>query len=167
MKVKTKVALIYLLTLVGIIIWLSAIFYASYLRNRSSPFSGLLYAVFAPTCHQIPSRCFYAFGNPVAVCARCLGIYAGFFLGTLLYPMARGLSPSAVPKAKTFLLLSAPIVADTAGNMLGLWMSVHWLRLVTGVVWGSILPFYFLAGLTDLILRSKQKKPSDQPADLS
>ncbi len=36
---------------------------------------------FSPVCHQDPVRSFWLFGGPVAVCARCLGIYLGAAAG--------------------------------------------------------------------------------------
>ncbi|HEV2021449.1 MAG TPA: DUF2085 domain-containing protein [Terriglobales bacterium] len=36
---------------------------------------------FSPVCHQDPARLFWIFGGPVAVCARCLGIYLGAAVG--------------------------------------------------------------------------------------
>ena len=160
MTKKTKIAFVYIITLIGIITWIGAIFYAPYLRSQSSPFSGFLYAVFSPTCHQIPSRCFYAFGYPAAVCARCLGIYCGFLLGILIFPLTKGFASPTLPKAKTFILISIPIIIDAAGNLLGIWISSDWVRFITGILWGLILPFYFLAGLTDYFLHKKQRPNS-------
>ena len=159
MTTKTKLVLIYFVNLTGIITWIAVIFLAPYLKSQSSPFSGFIYAIFSPTCHQIPSRCFYAFGYPVAVCARCLGIYCGFLLGTLIFPLAKGFASPTLPKAKTFISISIPIIIDTAGNILGIWTSLDWVRFLTGIVWGLILPFYFLAGFTDYFLR-KKKRPN-------
>ena len=36
---------------------------------------------FSPVCHQDPARSFWILGTPVAVCARCLGIYLGAAVG--------------------------------------------------------------------------------------
>jgi len=157
METKSKIVFIYIVTLIGIITWIGAIFYAPYLRSQSSPFSGFIYAIFSPTCHQIPSRCFYAFGYPAAVCARCLGIYSGFLLGVLIFPIVKGFSTPIMPKVKTFILISIPIIADTAANILGVWTSTHWVRFIAGILWGFILPFYFLAGLTDYLLCKKRR----------
>ena len=158
MTAKKKIILIYLITLIGIIVWIGSIFLAPYLKSLSSPFSGFIYAVFSPTCHQISSRCFHAFGYPMAVCARCLGIYSGFLLGTLFYPVVKGVTAPSLPKARTFILISIPIVLDAAGNLLNIWTSPDWVRFLTGILWGLILPFYFLAGLADYLLR-RGKKP--------
>lgn len=156
MTAKTKLVLIYSVTLIGILAWIGLIFLAPYLKSQSSPFSGFVYTIFSPTCHQIPSRCFYAFGHPLAVCARCLGIYCGFLLGILIFPFMQGFDSPALPKAKTFVLLSIPIALDAAVNLLGVWTSPDWVRFLTGIVWGLILPFYYLAGLSDFFLNRKK-----------
>lgn len=156
MTANRKIAAIYIATLIGILLWIAALFYAPYLKKLSSPLSGFLYAVFSPTCHQTPSRCFYAFGYPLAVCARCLGVYSGFLLGMLIFPFLRGFSKMSMPRAKTLIVLSIPIFIDATGNILGLWTSAAWLRFLTGIVWATIFPFYFLAGLTDYILRKRK-----------
>ncbi len=145
-----KTRSIYVLILLGIIVWIAAVFAAPYLKSQSSAYGNLIYAVFSPTCHQIPSRCLTLYGNPVAVCTRCLGIYIGFFLGTCLFPVLRGLSSESLPKAKILIVMSLPIVIDTVANVLSPWASPHWLRLATGVIWGVILPFYFIPGVTDI-----------------
>ena len=36
--------------------------------------------VFSFLCHQDPSRTFHPGGEPLAMCARCVGVYAGFLL---------------------------------------------------------------------------------------
>lgn len=146
----TKVRIIYLLTLLGIILWISAVFAAPYLKHQSSIYGDLIYAIYSPTCHQIPSRCLTFYGKPLAVCTRCLGIYVGFFLGTVLFPLLRGFSSGRLPSAKVLALLSIPIVIDTAGNLVAFWASPHWLRLATGLIWGIILPFYFIPGIVDI-----------------
>jgi hypothetical protein len=46
--------------------------------------------------------------------------------------------------------LSTPIVIDTAGNVFLLWMTNEWVRLLTGVLWGSILPFFLIPGMMDM-----------------
>jgi uncharacterized membrane protein len=137
----------------GAATWLAAIFLAPYLRSRAMDASAsFLYALFAPVCHQIPSRSFSFCGFPLAVCARCLGIYAGFLAGLSAYPFVRGFSRISVPAGRLFLLLSLPIGLDFAGGVFGLWNSPNGLRFATGLVWGVLLPFYFLTGTAELLL---------------
>jgi uncharacterized membrane protein len=114
--------------------------------------ASFLYALFAPVCHQIPGRSFTFCGFPLAVCARCLGIYSGFLAGLAVYPAARGFSRVAVPGIWLFLLFSVPIGFDFVGGVLGLWASPNALRFATGLVWGLLLPFYFLTGTAELLL---------------
>lgn len=37
---------------------------------------------FSVVCHQDPARSYWFWGTPVAICYRCLGIYAGALAGT-------------------------------------------------------------------------------------
>jgi uncharacterized membrane protein len=39
---------------------------------------------FSRVCHQNPGRSFILQGSPIAVCVRCLGIYCGAALGSLM-----------------------------------------------------------------------------------
>lgn len=157
-KIRRTVLAVYFVTLFATIVWLALIVWAPHLRSHSSPWQRFIYAVFSPVCHQIPSRCFFIFGNPLAVCARCLGIYLGFLAGVGLYPLLRGFRRLDLPKAKIFCLISSPIVVDTVGNFAGLWETSKGIRLGIGFLWGAILPIYFMTGITELILSRKTKK---------
>ncbi len=139
-----------ILTLFGIAIWIALIFLAPFLRSVDSPWQILVYAIFSPTCHQIDSRCLLFFGSPLAVCARCLGIYLGILFGALFFLYKIPTSPP-LPQAKTFVLLTCPMVLDGLGNLFGIWHSPHFLRLGVGALWGSMLPFYFIPGLADAL----------------
>lgn len=158
MKTKSKILSVYIFCLVGIIIWIGAMFLAPYLRCESLPSNFFVYAIFSPVCHQIPSRSFHVFGYPLAVCVRCLGIYFGFFVGTALYPILQGFSSLTLPKNRAFLILSFPIVLDTIGNFFHIWSTSNGMRFAIGFLWGIILPFYFILGIADLILHFTQKK---------
>ncbi len=158
MNRKQRILIVYYLTLGGIIIWLGVIFLAPYLRSQGSGLSAFAYSVFTPICHQIPSRSFHLFGQPLAVCARCLGIYFGVLGGTGLYPLSNGFSRLSLPKVRAFILVSIPIITDAGGNFLHLWLSSPWIRFMTGFLWGLILPFYFIVGVSDFFLKRAQEK---------
>ncbi len=149
---------VYLSTAGAIILWLAAIVWAPYLRSHSSPWQDFVYAVFSPLCHQIESRSFFLFGQPLAVCSRCLGIYIGCLAGIGLYPFLRGFGRLELPRTDVFICLSFPIVIDTVGNFAGLWDTPNLARLVTGLFWGAILPLYFITGIADLLLSRSAKK---------
>jgi len=154
---KKTVLLTFLITTIAYLLWFGGILLAPYLRSRASPWSSLVYSVYSPVCHQAADRSLLCFGQPLAVCARCTGIYMGFCLGLVLYPFLRGWRRIALPPGRVFIIVSAPIVLDTAANFLGLWQTVTAVRLTTGVLWGTIVPFYFIAGMADLFI-SRQKK---------
>ena len=158
---QKKLFIIYFLTLVGIASLLALIVLAPFFASRGFKMVGLIYSVFSPICHQIPSRCFVLFGYPMAVCSRCLGIYLGFFIGTLLFPFVQGFTKISVPKTKVFVLVTLPIAIDTAGNFFSFWMTPGWFRLALGIAWGLILPFFFISGVWEAVVsRDKTKKCS-------
>jgi uncharacterized membrane protein len=157
MRNERRLIFIYVLTLAGILIWLAAIILAPWLRSRSSGLSPYLYACFSPLCHQVPGRSFELFGFPLAVCARCLGIYVGFFGGMVLYPIRRDFAGVRLPRTAFLLAVSAPIVFDTAANLLGLWGTPNLVRFFLGFLLGLILPFYFLTGLGELAFEVHKK----------
>jgi len=142
------------------LIWLGGMLLAPYLRSRSSPWAGPVYLIYKPVCHQLASRSLTCFGQPLAVCARCTGIYLGFLAGLGIYPFIRGWRRPALPSGRVFVLISSPIVLDAAAHLLGLWDTSNAVRLATGIVWGTILPFYFMAGIADLVLSRKKRLKS-------
>ncbi len=149
---------IYCLTLIGALAWLGAIFLAPYLESRSSlSAASFVYGLFAPLCHQIPARCFYFHGFPLAVCGRCLGVYSGFLAGLVIYPFARGFSRLALPPVRRLMFLSLPIGVDYLANLFRIWSSAIGIRFATGFVWGAILPFYFLTGAAELWVWAKSQ----------
>jgi uncharacterized membrane protein len=152
---RKKIALVYGLTAAGTLVWLAGIFLAPLLGSLEVRWAGLVYAVYSPVCHQLPSRSLWAWGFQLGVCARCLGIYLGFGAGVALYPVIRGFRRVRLPDTKAFLALSAPIVIDTAGNFLGIWRSAGLARLIFGLLWGFILPYYLITGFAGLRLRHR------------
>jgi len=149
---------VYLLTAAGTVIWLALIFLAPWLAGRAADgASRVIYAVFSPVCHQIPERCFQLQGHPLAVCGRCLGIYVGFAAGLLLYPLIRGFATANLPSGRLFLLLTLPMALDAVAGILGLWASPIGVRFATGAVWGTILPFFFVAGASDFVRMRKER----------
>lgn len=144
--------IVLLFTMTAVSVWLGLILLAPYLKSIGSPWASWLYGVFAPTCHQIEARCFLIFGHPMAVCARCLGIYLGFLGGTLAYPWY-GKTGAGLPGVRTFIVFSLPIGLDTLGNMLGTWHTPSLVRLALGLGWGVLLPQYWVTGLTDALTR--------------
>src|SRR5947209_6439354 len=60
-------------------------------------FAAAIYKTFSFVCHQIPERSFHLDGHQFAVCSRCTGLYAGFAVAALVYPLARPLQSTDTP----------------------------------------------------------------------
>ncbi len=102
-----------------------------YLLSRGFlPIAFILQRGFALVCHQRPERSFFISGVPVAVCARCLGMYVGAAVG-LLVRMSEGLATRLFVAAVTLNLIDA--VAEYAGWH-GNWMAV---RFALGLMLGA------------------------------
>jgi uncharacterized membrane protein len=158
MALRRAIIAVYTLSWVGIICIIGAIVLAPLLKVRHPQVSGFFYILFAPFCHQIPARCFRLAGFPLAVCARCFGIYAGFGAGLILYPFRRGFREVRTPALRAFLLISGSIAIDVAGNMLRFWDSSPWIRFGPAVLWGTFLPFFFVTGLVDAWDQVRQRR---------
>ncbi|MFN3394069.1 MAG: DUF2085 domain-containing protein [Candidatus Thermochlorobacter sp.] len=114
-----------------------------------------LYALFSSVCHQASERCFCIAERPIALCARCVGIYSGVMLAALLFP-EKWLS------RKTLLMLlsiaTSVVALDVGLEMIGLYHNVKWLRLLTGFMLGIALAPFALVALIEMC----SKKPSEQ-----
>jgi uncharacterized membrane protein len=110
--------------------------------------SSFAFMVFAPFCHQLPERSFYAAGWQMPVCARCFGIYAGILLGTLIYPFAYG---GKIPRWQVILAAAAPLAVDGITQLFLLRESTNLLRLMTGLIFGLIIPYCLIPVLDDML----------------
>ena len=123
-----------------------------------------IYQTFSHLCHQLPERSFFIKGHPLAVCARCTGIYAGFAVAAVLYPLARSLRQTEVPARKWLFIAAAPLAIDFAIEFSGVWHNTHSSRLSTGALLGAVAVLYIMPGLLDLSLR-RWKRVDEDPAD--
>ncbi len=105
---------------------------------------------FALVCHQRPERSFWIFGDSVAVCSRCLGIYLGAAIG-LWFRLPRAIAFRLLMVAASLNLLDA---ATELAGWHGNWLDV---RLALGLLLG--------AGGALLISSSTQSVPSLRDSD--
>jgi uncharacterized membrane protein len=80
----------------------------------------------------------------MAVCARCFGIYAGFLVGTIIYPLYAKLEKRDSPDVRYVLAAVLPLALDGGTQLLGLRESTNMLRLATGGVFGIVFVQYFI-----------------------
>jgi uncharacterized membrane protein len=85
-------------------------------------------------CHQEPERCLEIAGDPVAVCARCLGGYIGFLLASLLFTPAR-VGRKLVTRTTAVLAIAG--IVDIILHFLALYDTGNAFRLISGLLVGN------------------------------
>jgi uncharacterized membrane protein len=154
--------LMWLIAAMGCLAVLSLIVGAPLALNAGHSFWALtIYRAFSYVCHQIPERSFFIAGHQFAVCSRCFGLYAGFTVATIAYPLVRSLRQTEAPARKWLFLAAAPLAIDFAVGYFGIWENTHSSRFATGALLGAVAVFYVMPGLMDLSLREWRK--ADKP----
>jgi uncharacterized membrane protein len=124
---------------------------APLLRARGWPLlSQLFYEFFRPACHQMPERSFHIAGYPLAVCARCFGLYVGALAGVAVYPLARRVTRTDTADRAWLIAAAVPTTVDFALGFLRVWENTHWSRFSTALLLGVVSAFYIVPGLVDL-----------------
>lgn len=124
----------------------------------------------SPVCHQAPERSILLWGFPAAVCARCLGIYAGFLAAALLgslraatprfHPRPRAGSLTAASRLSARLLLAlgaAPAALQwVLARLAGIDSPVdgNLPRAVTGLLLGAAVAAILPSATSGLVSRS-------------
>ena len=117
-----------------------------------------LYQGFSYVCHQAPERSFFIANRPFAVCARCTGLYMGFALAALIYPLLTSLRRTNPPKRKWLFLAVVPLAIDFGLGFLGIWENTHASRFVTGSLFGAVVVFYVMPALVELSQRFSSRR---------
>jgi len=160
--------ILWLILIVGAILVLSAIVGAPLALASDHPAVALtIYRGFSKVCHQIPERSFFIAGHPLAVCARCTGLYAGFTATLLVYPLVGSLKRTIAPARKWLLLATLPLAIDFSLTFFGIWENTHSSRLLTGALLGSVAVFYVMPGVSDLALRGLRNKAAAPRSSLT
>ena len=139
--------LTYLVISIGAALWCGLIVLPPVIAASSDSLAhpaALLASLFRPVCHQIDGRSLTLFGEPLAVCARCSAIYGAFLLGTLLYPLVRSVENPVMPPRWLLIVALVPMLADVIPGMIGIHEVSTVTRVVTGAIFGAVLPFVIL-----------------------
>lgn len=103
--------------------------------DLSAPWS-FVYKCGDSLCHQKASRSFFINGNQMPFCSRCTAIWLGLAIGLgfmLFYKIELN------EKFVIFMIIGLiPIGFDGVGQLLGLWESNNFVRVVTGLPIGII-----------------------------
>ena len=120
-------------------------------------FAAAIYRTFSFVCHQIPERSFHLAGHQFGVCSRCTGLYVGFAVAALVYPLARSLKRTDTPSRLWLILATLPLAIDFALGYFSIWQNTHLSRFLTGALLSSVAVFYIMPGLIELSQVSKRK----------
>lgn len=121
------------------------VMYARGLHSEST----LLRLFFHPICHQIPARSFTLSGTPLAVCARCFGVYGGFWIGSLIALITSRRRPwnPTMPGRALFILAVLPSLLQWSLGHLGIIADIGLHRALLGSLIGGACVFYILPAL--------------------
>lgn len=108
----------------------------------AAPFLGWpgIYAASHLVCHQIPARTFHVVAGPLAVCARCLGLYLGAVAGGILALALRDRMTVRNAATARWLVAGAavPTFLTFAGEWLGQWPIGNITRFVAALPLGAV-----------------------------
>lgn len=103
-------------------------------------FSKFINLVGASVCHQLPERSFHAGSLIIPVCARCEGIYIGFFISAVFLFLMFRRRESDLPRIYIVVILCLFIIStvvDGGLSYLGLIKTNNILRYLTGFLSGA------------------------------
>lgn len=112
--------------------------------------------MFSDLCHQIADRSYWINNQPMAVCSRCIGIYAGFALGWLLLPLWSMKDKSTTLIKKIIALVILINLFDIVGNTFGLWENTLLSRMVLGYLIGISAALMFTGEFFNKTIKSME-----------
>jgi uncharacterized membrane protein len=138
-------------------LWTAGVVLAPWLAAHDSVLGSWLRWLYRPGCHQIADRCLDLGFGPMAVCARCAGLYLG---GTLALLWTATLNRPSRPRPVWLAVVAAPTILDFAAGQLGLPSLGNWARFTVALPLGLLAGLYLGDALIEIVrLNSEQKKP--------
>ncbi len=162
MSNAAKAWIVYGLVAAGAVTWCGLIVAAPLLTHAgggAASWGTEIYTFFHPLCHQLDGRSLHCAGEKLAVCSRCSAIYAGFLLGVLVYPFFRPVGRPHAPSRTMLLVALAPMAVDVLLGFTGLHDATIGTRLITGGIFGVLIPFVVLPVLLETVHERQTHQP--------
>ncbi|ARA91853.1 MAG: DUF2085 domain-containing protein [Bacteroidetes bacterium] len=123
-------------------------------------------AGFRVVCHQLPSRSFHIDGVPLAVCHRCLGIYAAMPVAVLAFAWF-GAGRPVLDRYAPYVLAASllPLSIDWLGDVLGWWTNTPASRTITGGLFGLAAGYYLMQAVARAARPSRDAAGYADPGD--
>jgi uncharacterized membrane protein len=115
---------------------------------HDSVLGGWLRFVYRPGCHQIADRCLDLGFGPMAVCARCAGLYLG---GTLALAVVTLANRSLRPRPIWLLVVAAPTILDFVAGQFGFPALGNWTRFAVALPLGALAGLYLGDALIEIV----------------
>ncbi len=145
------------------LVWTAGAMAIPWLAAQDSFIAPWLRLIYRPGCHQMPERCLDLGFGPLAVCARCIGLYAGGCLG-LLWTTAR--NRSSRPRPIWLAIIAIPSIIDFAAGLVGLPGLENWPRFILALPLGLLAGLYVGDALIEIVrLNSAGKNPTTLEKD--
>src|ERR1051325_9656172 len=156
--VSTKRPLFFWLISAATVTFLVAMIFVAPLAAASGhpAMAEVIYHAFGIFCHQRPDRSYFIEGHKLGVCARCTGLYAGFAITLLLYPLVRSLRNNVNPPREYLILAAIPHGINCSLPFFGLCDTTHPSRVLAGAFRGSVAVFSVMPGIAALSLRPRR-----------
>ena len=156
MKIQTR---IYIVITVLTALWCIGILTAPVLKHSGyDRYAQDLYSFYSRICHQMDARSFHIEGEKLGVCSRCSAIYFGFFMGLLLMPLFRIHEKIKIQRKWLLIAIIFPMFLDVVLSIAGLHISTVLTRIITGVLFGSLISGHIISSFTEAILQIIQRK---------
>ena len=138
-----------------------------------TPLATLLYAAGSLICHQLPERSFHVQGSQLPVCARCIGLYGGGALGSVVGVtlFRHTFAPWRTPLARVHwigtVIAAVPTLATFALEWGLGWPISSTVRAISAIPFGGAVAFVVVNALATLhyeqCVRTRPIGPSQPP----
>lgn len=132
------------------LVFVAGFLLAPWLESVGVSWGGWLRVFYAPLCHQMPERSIALHGEPMAVCARCAGLYLGGVLG-LFAAAAWVVGGPRRPRPALLAWAFAPTVIDALLPWLGLPGLFNEARLLVSIPAGFVAGVFLALGVAELV----------------
>ena len=144
-------------------LWTVGVVLAPWLTAHNVVLGHWMRWVYRPGCHQIADRCLDLGFGPMAVCARCAGLYLG---GTLALLWTMTWNRPSRPRPMWLAIVAAPTILDFAAGQFGLPSLGNWSRFAVALPLGLLAGLFLGDALIEIVrLNSVQKKPDFRRED--
>ena len=143
-------------------LWTAGTVLAPWLTAHDTVLGGWLRLLYRPGCHQIGDRCLDLGFGPMAVCARCAGLYLG---GTLALLWTTVWNRASRPRPLWLAVVAAPTLFDFAAGQLGLPSLGNWSRFIFALPLGILTGLFLGDALLEIVRINTQPKNREFPRE--